>query len=867
MRAAWTGAAIALLLAAATAATAATATASAAPALAPPKLDVNWALFLDRADPTWLWDPTTTAPDKWYESAFVGSGGPGAMVRAPNSVDMAADANAGALQYPVRHGDAQVAAEPLGTPTSGSGDTVLQIDISSSAVWDDRENGDPWATGNFAIDRPRLPGGYLLLHTVGNLTQGAMRLRLYDAEVIANITTTVGTVSLRVLANADYGLAADRLGASGSAGTADVFAIEVTATGGEDTPAAAAARWTWVPLNATSTWADRAKNYTYNPVPETSTKPAAGGGTMTTTLQRHLSGRSHAISMLATTPAVMFVSVSGVLPGVTGGSAYTEACTIAARDAGLHTPATGILANHRAWWHAYYPASFVTFNASRMEAFYWINMYKFASATRPDRTVYDLEGPWFVRNTAWPDIHWDLNTQVLHDPLFTGNRLDMAEALWTLLDANTPNLANNVPADWRNDSAALPSGASSLEFKETCYWNFAGTPPFNCTTAPPTVTGNLMWTMQLYYRAFLYSQNVTFLQQRWLPLMARALNFYGHMQYETQAPTPALNLPKTFSPEYDFCLGNNTSYDLALYGWGLQAVIHACDDLLPAGACDPPALPLGRLDDWRSAAKLLVDPPTDANGYMIAATCPFEHSHRHFSHLFKVWPLQTLDVTPGGAGEALAETSIDHWLSLTGGLTGFCRPAVSIMNTMLGRRAAAFGNVTYLLDNWILPNTMYKESEQGACSETPPFAASAIQSWMLESWGGVVHVWAGIHDVSVSQAAFWHLRAEGGFLVSSRRGVAASTDFVFVESDTAGGGNVTLMIDGWATVGGITASPASVAIQVAPGGVVTVTLSGPGGEAPSVLLYPTNAPPADTTISVAAGNSTQFNSWGMRTAT
>ena len=55
-----------------------------------------------------------------------------------------------------------------------------------------------------------------------------------------------------------------------------------------------------------------------------------------------------------------------------------------------------LFSQHQQWWHAYYPASFVTLADTRLESFYWINMYKLASGTRGDRVVYDLMGPWFV---------------------------------------------------------------------------------------------------------------------------------------------------------------------------------------------------------------------------------------------------------------------------------------------------------------------------------------------------------------------------------------------------------------------------------------------------------------------------------------
>ena len=75
-----------------------------------------------------------------------------------------------------------------------------------------------------------------------------------------------------------------------------------------------------------------------------------------------------------------------------------------------------------------------------------------------------------------------------------------------------------------------------------------------------------------------YSMNATLLAQRWLPLMEKAVNFYVHMQYYN-ATDGTYNLPTTFSPEYDYCLGNNTvcagrgSLARQMCGWGYRVLL------------------------------------------------------------------------------------------------------------------------------------------------------------------------------------------------------------------------------------------------------------------------------------------------------
>ena len=69
-------------------------------------------------------------------------------------------------------------------------------------------------------------------------------------------------------------------------------------------------------------------------------------------------------------------------------------------------------ASHKSWWHDFYPASFLTLSDSRMEAFYWSQIYKLGSATRDDKTgptygVYDHTGPWFLPTaTCCPLFNW-----------------------------------------------------------------------------------------------------------------------------------------------------------------------------------------------------------------------------------------------------------------------------------------------------------------------------------------------------------------------------------------------------------------------------------------------------------------------------
>jgi hypothetical protein len=68
-----------------------------------------------------------------------------------------------------------------------------------------------------------------------------------------------------------------------------------------------------------------------------------------------------------------------------------------------------------------------------MEAFYWIQLYKMATCSRPDGPAVDLNGPYF-RVTQWPGLWWNLNVQLTYWLVYESNHLEMGENLITLID-------------------------------------------------------------------------------------------------------------------------------------------------------------------------------------------------------------------------------------------------------------------------------------------------------------------------------------------------------------------------------------------------------------------------------------------------
>ena len=211
-----------------------------------------------------------------------------------------------------------------------------------------------------------------------------------------------------------------------------------------------------------------------------------------------------------------------------------------------------------------------------------------------------------------------------------------------------------------------------------------------------------------------------------------------------------LHLPLAESPEY--ANAPDTNYDLALCRWGAGTLVRIADTGLDPSLQSDPSYPR-----WQEVLRDLAAAPSDeATGLLIGDGVELTSGHRHWSHLFSLFPTALLNPGPGENHSALALRSLDHYAKMNGagnfnpGIgNGFPRVAISVMSGQAGRPDAAYRN----LSNWFTsvteanggygggsfgvnmgPSTMYQEAGGAPCNESPLGAAFAIQNWLLSSW-------------------------------------------------------------------------------------------------------------------------------------
>ncbi|MEC0265036.1 glycosyl hydrolase family 95 catalytic domain-containing protein [Paenibacillus anseongense] len=564
---------------------------------------------------------------------------------------------------------------------------------------------------------PRVPLGELDLELAGRIYHPThMRVSLWNAELLATFTTTSGEVKLRSLVHSLY----------------PVIAVEIETTPGES--AARCAWYAYPEVDPVLKNADGVNLNQYIPATEVEHTEVADGIHVCT---QRFSGEDGCVTAwkdVQITPnrRICWLSIA---------NGHNESAVAEAVEAVAQASAANFeewVQAHRAWWHQYYRQSFVSLPDGRLESFYWIQMYKLASATRPDKPLIDNQGPWLT-STPWPGVWFNMNVQMSYSPVYTANRLHMGESLVRSLTDNWDNLILNVPEDCRHDSAGLGRSCS-----------------FDLRAQVEDEVGNLTWISHSIWRHYRYAMDEKMLGEVLFPILKRSVNYYRHLLEE--GTDGFLHLPPTISPEYGSFMRTTVRdchYDVSLLRWGCETLLHISQKLAMK---DP------LIQEWEDILKKLVPLPVDETGFMVGQDMPLAYGHRHFSHLLAIFPLHLVSGDTQEEYELIA-TSLRHWLSKEGDLRGFSMTGAASIAAVLGWGDEAWRLLQSLL-LIIKPNTMYKEA--GPVIETPLAGAESIHDMLLQSWGGKLRVLPAVPE-AWTELAFHDLRAEGAFLVSAVR--------------------------------------------------------------------------------------------------
>jgi alpha-L-fucosidase 2 len=596
------------------------------------------------------------------------------------------------------------------------GSNALRFTVHHSEVQDHRPAfGNEWGVA-------RLPVGNLTLAPVGEITGVDLRLDLWNAELRGTVTTSKGRLELRAFIESSRSLLAIAL--RPSAGERDAELVF--------TPSEA--------LSPRTIREDPPPDFPLNPAPTT-----RADGDVTVVTQPMLAGGQTATAYRER-ERVLYLTVAHSYPETTAAQHVLDTIR---RAPNLER----LTAEHRTWWHAFYRRSFVSIPDGLLQSFYWIQLYKLASAARAEAPIMATTGPW-LEPTPWPSVWNNLNSQLEYWPVYGSNHLEL-DPIPRSLHTYQRILVDALRPEYRHDSMGLRR-STDAQFDDAGY---VGAPTY---ASPQPEIGNLPWLVHNAWLTYRHTMDESVLRDVVFPILRRAMNYYLH--FLTPGDDGRLHLPPTFSPEY----GNapDCNYDLGLIRWSCRTLQDAARRL----GIDDPLAPR-----WQEVLDKLVDYPVDANGFMVGTGVPFAKSHRHYSHMLAVYPLY--QVTPD-TDRALIERSLSHWISFEGALRGYSFTGASSISSVLGHGDDALTYLREFVARFAQPNTHYYEA--GPVIETPLSGAQSIHDMLCQSWGGVIRIFPAVPG-SWRDATLHDFRTEGAFLVSAVRR-AGDTSFVRIRS-------------------------------------------------------------------------------------
>src|SRR5262249_16202024 len=155
--------------------------------------------------------------------------------------------------------------------------------------------------------------------------------------------------------------------------------------------------------------------------------------------------------------------------------------------------------------------------------------------------------------------------------------------------------------------------------------------------------------------------------------------------------------------------------------WGCQTLLDSCERL----KVEDPLMP-----KWKETLAKLTPYPTNENGLQISGAMPFEVSHRHYSHLLMIYPLYIINLDQP-ENRNLVVKSVNHWMGMAKALRGYSYTGAASISAVMGKGDDAAKYLNTLLDEKILPNTLYTEA--GPCIETPLSGAASLNDMLLTS--------------------------------------------------------------------------------------------------------------------------------------
>ncbi len=419
---------------------------------------------------------------------------------------------------------------------------------------------------------------------------------------------------------------------------------------------------------------------------------------------------------------------------------------------------------HEEWWRNFWSKSALHVPDPAIEKQWYMEQYKFGSASRRGAPPISLQAVWTADNGRIPpwkgDFHHDLNTELSYWPCYAANHLEEGLAYLDHLDANRPAYEKYTRQYFGTEGLAVP-GVTTLNGTAMGGWmQYAGS---------PTISS---WLAHHYWLHWRYSMDREFLRTRGYPWLRETARFLERLTIKDE--NGLRRLPLSSSPEIrnndiSAWFARTTNYDLALMKFVFGAAAEMAEELSLGGESA----------HWRSIGGEF---PAFALGQkhelMFAPGLPYNESHRHFSNAMAIHPLGEIRWEDGVRSQEIIRNTLARFDSV--GPAAWCGYSYAWLASLKARGKdgeGAAGALSIFARAFCTRNSFHVNGDQTRSGYSGftyrPFTlegnfafASGLQEMLLQSYAGFIEVFPAVPE-RWQDVSFATLRTEGAFLVSA----------------------------------------------------------------------------------------------------